>query len=115
MASFATRLNEALDRNRMTAAELSRKTGISRGSISQYLAGTVTPKADKIIAISQALNVSPAWLMAVNYPTQEELAEEVKAVFNSLPADLQTQAVTYLHFLASSYKATKSEESPDSP
>lgn len=115
MATFATRLNEALNRNQMTAAELSRKTGISRGSISQYLAGAVTPKADKAIAISQALNVSPAWLMAINVPTQEELDEEVKAVFNSLPTHLQLQAISYLHFLAGLDKPANSEESPDSP
>ena len=112
---FKDRLEEALAMRKMTAAELSRKTGISEGMISSYRKGLYVPKSDKVIAISQALNVSPSWLMAINYPTQEELAEEVKAVFNSLPAHLQTQAVTYLHFLAASYKSTNTEESPDSP
>lgn len=115
MATFATRLQEALDRNHMSAADLSRKTGISRGSLSQYLAGTVQPKADKVIAISQALNVSPAWLMAFEVPTQQELDEEVKAVFNSLPTNLQLQAISYLHFLARLESPASSEESPDSP
>ena len=112
---FKERLEEAMAMRKMTAAELSRKTGISEGMISSYRKGLYTPKSDKVIAISQALNVSPAWLMAINYPTQEELEEEVKAVFNSLPTHLQTQAIAYLHFLAGSYTPTNSEESPDSP
>lgn len=115
MATFATRLQEALDMNHMTAAELSRKTGISRGAISQYLSGTISAKADKVKAISQVLNVSPVWLMAFDVPTQEELDEEVKAVFNSLPTHLQLQAISYLHFLAGLDKPTNSEEFPDSP
>lgn len=116
MATFATRLREALDINDMTAAELSRRTGISEGSISQYLKGTVLAKQDKVYAISKTLSVSPEWLMAFDDPSPELLAEEVRIVFNSLSPDRQEQALQYLHFLvAQQDKEATSEESPASP
>lgn len=115
MATFATRLKDALDMNHMTAAELSRKTGISKGAISQYLAGTIYAKQDKVYAISRVLGVSPAWLMAFDEPDARLLAEEVKVVFNSLSPERQSQALDYLHYLvAQQDKETTPEESPES-
>ena len=112
MASFATRLKEALDFNNMTAAELSRRTGISKGAISQYLKGTIYAKQDKIYAISQVLNVSPGWLMAFDDPDSRLLAEEIKVAFNSLSSERQNLALEYLHFLlAQQEKEASAEES----
>lgn len=111
MATFATRLRTALDMNKMTAAELSRKTGISEGSLSQYLKGTVLAKQDKVYAISQVLNVSPNWLMAFDDPDDSRiLTEEVRVLFNSLPTDRQKEALAYLHFLAQLDNDTRGEE-----
>lgn len=116
MATFATRLKDALDMNHMTAAELSRRTGISEGSISQYLKGTVLAKQDKVYAISKTLNVSPEWLMAFDDPSPELLSEEVRIVFNSLSPERQNQALEYLRYLvAQQDKEAMSEESLESP
>lgn len=116
MATFASRLREALDMNHMTAAELHRRTGITEGQISQYLKGDYLAKQDKVFAISQVLGVSPAWLMAFDEPSPEMLAEEVRVVFNSLSGDRQKQALEYLHFLLTQQdiEAT-SPGSPESP
>jgi len=115
MATFASRLHEALDMNRMTAAELSRRTGISEGSISQYLKGTVLAKQDKVYAISKTLNVSPEWLMAFDDPSPELLSEEVRIVFNSLSPERQNQALEYLRYLvAQQDKEATSEGSLES-
>lgn len=101
MATFSTRLRDALDMNGMSAAELSRRTGVSEGSISQYLRGAVLAKQDKIYAISQVLNVTPTWLMAFDDPEDARiLTEEVRVLFNSLSTDRQREALQYLHFLA---------------
>lgn len=114
MATFASRLREALDMNHMTAAELHRRTGISEGQISQYLKGDYLAKQDKVYAISQVLGVSPNWLMAFDDPSPEMLAEEVKIVFNSLSTERQNQALEYLHFLLTQQdKEASSEESPE--
>lgn len=116
MASFASRLRQALDMNNMTPAELSRKTGISEGGISQYLSGKVLAKQDKIYTISQVLDVSPNWLMAFDDTDDVRLlSEEVRIVFNSLSSDRQKQALEYLHYLVSQQdKEANDEESPAS-
>lgn len=114
MATFASRLKESLDMNHMTAAELSRKTGISKGAISQYLTGTIRAKQDKIYAISKALNVSPEWLMAFDDPSPEMLSEEIRIIFNSLSTERQNQALDYLHYLLTQQdKEATSEGSPE--
>lgn len=113
MANFATRLRQALDMNNMSPAELSRRTKISEGGISQYLSGKVLAKQDKIYAISQVLNVSPEWLMAFDDTDDVRLlSEEVRIVFNSLSTDRQKQALEYLHYLvAQQDKEANTEES----
>ena len=45
------------------AAELSRRTGISKPRMSQYVNGVYIPKADAICAIASALNVSESYLL----------------------------------------------------
>lgn len=114
MASFASRLREALDMNHMSAAELSRRTGISEGSISQYLKGTILAKQDKVYAISQVLDVSPNWLMAFDDPDVSLLSEEIRILFNSLSTERQNQALEYLHFLAQQDTEANSGGSPES-
>ena len=64
--SLKERLAEALIMRDMKPIDLSKATDISRGAISQYLAGKVRPKQDKIAKMAIALHVSPAWLMGLN-------------------------------------------------
>lgn len=57
------RLKNVMDKKEISPAELSRLSGITPSSISDYLTGKYEPKQDKIDLISRALNISPAWLM----------------------------------------------------
>lgn len=57
------RMNKAMNVLGVSKSELSRRTGISNSSISEYLSGKYSLKQDKIYLIATALNVSPAWLM----------------------------------------------------
>ena len=68
MATFAERFCQALEIRHISAAELSRKTGINEGTISQYKKGLYEPKQKRTEAISKALNVSVAWLMGGDAP-----------------------------------------------
>lgn len=70
IAEIKDRLSEALKIRRTTAAELSRKTGISTGSLSQYRSGKVKPKQDRIYLMAQALRVDEAWLMGHDVPME---------------------------------------------
>lgn len=62
--SIQERIKKAMkSKSNMSAAELSRLSGIPKSSISQYLNGRVNPKQDRIYLMASALNVNEAWLM----------------------------------------------------
>lgn len=63
MRQVSDRLKEALALRDITGAELGRRCGINKGTISRYVRGEVIPKQNTIYQISQALGVSPAWLL----------------------------------------------------
>ena len=63
MDNFKDRLREALELRQMTAAELSRKSGVDKGSISNYLKGKFIPKHSSIFEMARALDVSPSYLL----------------------------------------------------
>lgn len=85
MEEFKNRLSEALKVRGVLPADLSRKTGIHKGTLSKYLKGDYIPKQSKIAAIADALRVSPAWLLGYNVPMErqeiqlEKLTEENQA------------------------------------
>ena len=84
MAAFKDRLNEALSMRNITAAELSRLSGIDEGTLSNYKKGKYEPKQRKLEAIAMALNVSIAWLMGNDVSMERE--------YNSLfPLELTEQ------------------------
>ena len=60
------RLNEAMKLRRMTAAELSAKSGLAKSSVSRYLSGENIPRSIAIGKMADALNVSPAWILGYN-------------------------------------------------
>lgn len=63
---FRDRLNEALRLKDWKPADLSRETGISAATISQYRSGYSKPKDVRLGKIAEALNVNPAWLMGLD-------------------------------------------------
>ena len=69
ISTFAQRLRAGLDARQMTQAELSSRSKISKSSISHYLKGDWEGKQDAVYSIAQVLNVSEAWLMGYDVPT----------------------------------------------
>jgi len=65
---FAKRLKQIMHEKDMRACDLATKTGISKGSISQYLSGTIEPRADKLYLLAKALGVEEAYLMGYDIP-----------------------------------------------
>ena len=66
--SFQNRLNEALYKRKMRPVELSTISGIGKGRISQYMKGIYKPKADSLLALAKALDVSYRWLNGDDVP-----------------------------------------------
>ena len=62
MKNFTDRFNEAMAMKGMKQVDISRKTGIAPGTISNYARGKYTPKDDKLTAIAGALGVTEAYL-----------------------------------------------------
>lgn len=80
--TFGDKLRVILEEKEMSAAELSRKSGLSQALISQYLSDKFEPKSDKIFIMAEALNVSGAYLLGKN---EEEInvSSEIQK-FNSV-------------------------------
>lgn len=73
VATTAERLKSAMEYRHTTAAEISKATGISRGSLSQYISGKFSPKQDRIYILAKHLRVSPMWLMGLDVPMEESI------------------------------------------
>lgn len=76
MDTFKNRLLKALEMNDMRAVDLSNKTGISKGRISQYMSGLYEPKPKALYEICKALNVNESWLMGYDELPQYEKATQ---------------------------------------
>ena len=69
--SCAARLKEALSIRKMTQAELCQKTNIPKSALSEYLKGLYDPKQDRVLILSEALDVDPVWLMGYDVPMEK--------------------------------------------
>lgn len=100
------RLNEALKLRKMTAAELSKLTGLNKTSVSRYLAGISIPRSPAIGNMAQALHVNPAWVLGYNVPMEAEDAEPVIDV-NKLSKANQARLMSYYQALIDSQGGAK--------
>lgn len=97
---FKRRFEKALQQSGMTAAELSKKTGISEATLSQYRSGYSQPKKERGELLASALHVDPAWLMGYDTPVQPEFNDFVKAL-QSLNSHDQMKVMDFIMFLKS--------------
>jgi transcriptional regulator with XRE-family HTH domain len=84
-----------------TADELSRRTGITRRTLANYLSGRNDPKSSAIVRIAKVAGVSADWLLGMDdipdakavEPASEDFLdpELVRSVFTQLAAYLQRE------------------------
>lgn len=79
-SNFKDRFSVVLNDRNMSMADVSKRTGISRSSLSEYAKGKFVPKQDKVYLISKALDVSPAWLMGFDVDIDNHKKNEVTLV-----------------------------------
>lgn len=96
MKNFTERLNNALADSGLTAADLARKSGINKGTISKYLHGGYIPKQSTIGILARALNVSPAWLLGF------DVDKEVTIDLDKLTEHNKTKIIAYYEGLIAS-------------
>ena len=103
MDSIANRMKIAMSNLNISQAELVKRTGIGKSSISTYLTGEYEPKQKNLYKIASALNVNEAWLMGLNVPMERKPAttDELVTLINSLDDNQQKNVIDYIQFLKS--------------
>lgn len=101
MEEIKDRLKKALEDSNMMPVELARKSGISKGSISKYLKGTILPKQNAIGAMAEALHVSPSWLLGYDV-TQEGKLIQNEIQVSKLSPENQVRLLAYYQALIDS-------------
>ena len=66
--NFSERLTEAMNDNKVSLSELSRRTGIDKSSISRYRSSEYDPGKKNFFLLADALGVNPAWLAGEDAP-----------------------------------------------
>lgn len=107
---FIQNLNNLLKQKGITKTELSRKIGISEGSIRSWERGT-EPTVDKVIKISEYFTIPIAELLGIqeHYENDAELLEH----FHKLPEREQIKWIGKLEEAAKEYDiiSTQNEQS----
>ena len=70
ITSFSKRIKELLEVRDISQAELSRRSGLSKSTISHYVKGDWEGKQDAVYAIAKAGNCNEAWLMGYDVPME---------------------------------------------
>lgn len=114
MESLKNRLYIAMARAGVRAADLSRRTGIGKGSISKYLSGGYEPNADRLHRIAVALDVSEAYLLGYDVAPDREAAEAAVARAETLEEEMSRRMLeritAYYNRLSFSGKVALYEE-----
>jgi transcriptional regulator with XRE-family HTH domain len=110
--SCSARIKNAMVIRDMKQADLCRITKIPKSAISEYLSGAYEPKQDKLLLLSRALRVSPAWLMGYDVPMTDspapaaskltEAEEMLLNLFRQVPEDQQELV---LHMIQAALKS----------
>lgn len=74
-SSFQDRMKEVMLNRNITQSELSKATGITQSSISDWMRGKYLPKQDKVDIIAKALDVTPSYLMGWNSSDDVDLTK----------------------------------------
>lgn len=92
---FSTRLNEALKVRKISAAELSRRTGIDQAAISRYKKAEYAPKSKSVFDIARALGVNPTWLLGFSDDMLYKMSESdaVRNELENLISDMDVEQI----------------------
>lgn len=90
-STFKERLYEAILYSGLQQVVVAERAGISKSLLNKYLKGVSEAGNDKLYSLSQALNVSPVWLMGYDVPKDREddlILQDEKDKINSFISSL---------------------------
>ena len=106
VSTISQRLKDALEIRHMTAAELSRLTGVKESDLSHYKKGDYEPASKNLEKIANALRVSIPWLMG--YEVEMEERTESKDEFRQEMFDEDHVLFDYTRLSDESKKTVRS-------
>ena len=74
--TFKNRLVQAMQYRGIKAAELAKRTGLSKAQISQYTNGVYEAKQTALYKLAVALDVSEAWLMGYDVDMERLISQK---------------------------------------
>ena len=86
-STTSERLAELMNYYNINQADLIKRTGIPKSSMSMYVSGQRKPPQNKLTVIAEAYNVDEAWLMGYDVPMKglaENNSEEIGKVIGRL-------------------------------
>ncbi|HDJ6047937.1 TPA: LexA family transcriptional regulator [Staphylococcus aureus] len=96
MNGFKDRLKQIMSERKISQSELSRRTGIGRNSISDYLNGKYEAKQDKVFELAKALNVNEAWLMGFDISKNRKIENnDIASIYSKLTPPRQKNVLNY--------------------
>ncbi|EOR32835.1 hypothetical protein S103564_2332 [Staphylococcus aureus subsp. aureus 103564] len=85
-----------MSERKISQSELSRRTGIGRNSISDYLNGKYEAKQDKVFELAKALNVNEAWLMGFDISKNRKIENnDIASIYSKLTPPRQKNVLNY--------------------
>ena len=115
---FQYRLLKAMADKQMSATELSKRSGVGKSDISNYVNGVYVAKQDKCFLLARALNVDPGWLMTGNEPTGKKekylpISSEARIIsegVDKMSPDRREQALKVLQTIFADYFDGRADE-----
>lgn len=110
MSDFVKRLNQLMTEKNISQNKLAEMTGITQSSISDWANGKYKPRQDKVYLLSEALKVSPAYLLGYsnnknldqNTPKNDD--SKIDRLYNQLNDEGKEKVITYTQDLVDSGK-----------
>lgn len=86
MADFQTRFNELIQSYAGNDTDVARLLGVTKQAVSNWKAGTRSPRKDTILVIARVFNVSLEWLMGFDVPREQGTTINSKGELAKSPA-----------------------------
>ena len=90
---ISTRIKQIMKEKGMTQTELSKRSGISKSTLSEWLNDKYEPKQNSIYILSQALDVNPTWLMGLD--VNKEIKIDISTIYNELNKPRQQKVYSF--------------------
>ena len=105
METFRDRLAFVMNQKDVRQADLVRRTGIKKSTISYYVTGRNLPNAENLHKIAVALNVNEEWLLGydapmIRSPLSEDQAEQILSRIRALSKEHQKLILSFLQTLS---------------